>query len=184
MKKILVIVILFFAAKLCNAQQQEALIQKGNEAYGRKQYDSASANYEQAAKSTEASVRAKSLYNNGNTFAKKKNWQGAIEAYKKSLAIVPNDGEAKYNLVYAQKQLQQQQEKQQQQKDKQEQDKQQQQQNKQEPQNKQQQQQQGGSNMSKQDAEQALKALQEQEKRLRQGKQMQGNGMNRNKKDW
>jgi len=52
-------------------------------------------------------------YNMGNSLMSEQKYQEAIEAYKNSLRLNPNDVEAKYNLEYARKKLQDQQQQQQ-----------------------------------------------------------------------
>jgi len=137
--------------------------------------------------------KARALHNRGNSQLMQEKIDESIESYKEALRKNPNDIETKYNLAYAQnlkkKQEQQQQQQQNQDqnkdqnkdqeqnqdqqnkdqnqdnKDQQEQDQQQQQQN-QDQQNKdqQQQQQQQPNKISKQDAEQLLQALQNDER--------------------
>ncbi len=94
-----------------------------------------------------ARVRADAYYNIGNALLKGQDYQSAIKAYIEALKLNPDDAEAKHNLSYALRMLQQQQQQQQQQNknDKQQQDKkqdQQQQQQNQQQQNQQQKQQQ------------------------------------------
>lgn len=132
--------------------------------------------------------KAKALYNMGNSLLMDKKIDESIAAYKESLRSNPNDIEAKYNLLYAEnlKKKQQQQKKQnqdkqnqdknkdqknkdqnkdkdQQNKDQQKKDQQNQNQN-QQNQNQQQQQQQG--KISRQNAEQMLQALENNEKKI------------------
>ncbi len=52
-------------------------------------------------------------YNMGNSLMSEQKYQEAIEAYKNSLRLNPNDVDAKYNLEYARKKLQDQQQQQQ-----------------------------------------------------------------------
>ncbi len=60
--------------------------------------------YERAASLTDDPVqRARTYYNIGNTHMLEKNWDAAIESYKKSLLLNPADENARYNLAYAQK---------------------------------------------------------------------------------
>lgn len=54
-------------------------------------------------------MKAQAYYNAGNVCASDKKWQEAINYYKASLKNNPNDANTKYNLVYAQKKLQEQQ---------------------------------------------------------------------------
>lgn len=53
--------------------------------------------------------RAKSFHNLGNSLINLQQYQQAIEAYKNALRINPDDLDSKYNLLYAQKMLQDQQ---------------------------------------------------------------------------
>jgi tetratricopeptide (TPR) repeat protein len=128
--------------------------------------------------------RANSFYNLGNSFLKAQKYAESVEAYKNALRLNPDDMDAKYNMEYAKKMLQNQQQQQnqdqnqeqenkenqeeqqdqqqQQEQDQQQQDQQQQQQQQQQQdqQNQQQQQQQPQpQQISKQDAERMLEAL-------------------------
>ncbi len=122
-------------------------------------------------------------HNIGNCYLQKKEYQQAVDAYKKSLKFNPKDEETRYNLAYALKNMpkdkkggggQNQQQQQQQQKQDQKNDK------------KQQQQQQQQNQMSKDQAEQLLKALMDSEKKLQdKRKQKQEDASNGNvEKDW
>lgn len=70
-------------------------------------------NYEESGKLfnelTEANLtdeqKSGAFYNLGNTFLKANKFQESIEAYKKSLRLNPDDYDAKYNLEYARKML-------------------------------------------------------------------------------
>ena len=73
--------------------------------------------------------KAEALFNMGNSYFGERKFEEAIEAYKSSLRLKPDDVECKFNLAYAQKMLQHQQQQQQQQ-DNQEQNQDQQEQNK------------------------------------------------------
>ena len=135
-------------------------------------------------RNTTSEIEADSYYNLGNTMMAQEKYAEAFEAYKNSLKINPNDEDARYNLEYArwkliqqQQQQQQQQDQQQQDKEQEEKDQQQQQQNQQQQQDQQQQEenqeqqqqqqqqdQQQQQEMSKEDAERMLKALENQEK--------------------
>lgn len=61
-----------------------------------------------AASSSTDSVSAMSYYNLGNTAFNAGDLQAAVEAYKRSLLIKPDDQDAKYNLEYALRMLKQQ----------------------------------------------------------------------------
>ncbi len=63
--------------------------------------------------SNESDVKASAYYNLGNTFLSEDKFKESIEAYKKSLRLNPDDDDAKYNLEYARKKLNEQQQQQQ-----------------------------------------------------------------------
>jgi len=73
-------------------------------------------NYDEAIKQFDAVNRskfnkndlAKAYYNLGNSMLQAKKYEDAIESYKKSLLNNPDDYDAKYNLEYARRMLQQQ----------------------------------------------------------------------------
>ena len=109
---------------------------------------------------------AKYYYNLGNSLFKENNFQHSIEAYKNSLRNFPDDMDAKHNLQLAQNMLamQQQQQNQQQQNKQDDQQQQQQQQHKKKEQEQQSQQQpQKKDEISKEDAERLLDALEREE---------------------
>jgi len=59
--------------------------------------------------------KAKVHYNQGNNLMQQQKWGEAVDAFKKSLRLTPDDYDAKYNLEYARKKLAEQQQQQQQQ---------------------------------------------------------------------
>jgi tetratricopeptide (TPR) repeat protein len=67
------------------------------------------------------SIAAMSYYNLGNSMFKSGDLKGAAEAYKRSLLIDPDDEDAKYNLEYAIKMIEEQEQESEQQEDKKEQ---------------------------------------------------------------
>lgn len=69
-------------------------------------------------RSANADQKASAYYNLGNTFMKETKFQESVEAYKNSLRLKPDDANAKYNLEYARKKLNEQQQQQQQKQDK------------------------------------------------------------------
>lgn len=80
----------------------------GNTHLQQQKYDQARKEFDLAIRSTQnANLQAKSFYNKGNTYMSEKKWKDAIDAYKKALMRNPTDKDSKYNLAYAQKQLQQ-----------------------------------------------------------------------------
>ena len=82
-------------------------------AYRSRSLDNAESVYEQASSSTKSKDdKAKLQHNLGNTRMKKKDYAGAIEAYKESLRNNPNDEETRYNLSEAIRQKKEQDQKQ------------------------------------------------------------------------
>ena len=158
----------------------------GDAYYNMKNYEEATRSFQSVAdRNVPKNMEANAYYNLGNSLMEQQKYAEAFDAYKKSLKIDPKDEDARYNLEYArqkmilqqQQQQQQQNQNQQQDQDKKDdnnkQDQQQQQQNQdnkqeqeqnQDEQQQQQQQQQQEQQMSKEDAERMLQALENQEK--------------------
>jgi Ca-activated chloride channel family protein len=186
------------------AQNDKALIKKGNEAYEKKEYDNAIKNYQQAAEknpanataqynlgnalyknnktdeavqaydgalsnSTSNADKAKAFYNKGVVLQNNKKLPECIDAYKNALKLNPQDEDARQNL---QKALQQQKEQQKKEdKDKKEEkkpkdDKKKKEKDKPKDEEKQEPPKPQPSKLTKQDAEEKLKALLQQEKNL------------------
>jgi Ca-activated chloride channel family protein len=113
-------------------------------------------------------------HNIGNSYLMKKDYAQAVEAYKKAMKFDPKDEETRYNLAYALKHLPP---------DKKGGGGSQQQQNKDQKQDKKQQQQKN--EMSKEQAEQLLKALMDSEKKLQDKRKQKSENSNRDvEKDW
>ena len=85
-----------------------AQLQQGN-------LDSAEMQLKQSNRTAEGELAQHSNYNLGNTYYEGQNFESAIDAYKESLRLNPDDKDAKYNLELALKQQEQQQQQQQQQ---------------------------------------------------------------------
>lgn len=171
----------------------------GDAQYEKKKYEEALAEFEKSLSTDDILFQSQSYYNMGNTFFRMNKLPESILAYTQALKLNPDDMDAKYNLEYvrrllkdqAQKQpmdnqQQQQQQEQQEQTQPQEgneeqQDQQQKDQSKEEQQQQQQQQEQ---QISKEDAERILNALQNDEKDLQKERQVKGPGKVRVLKDW
>lgn len=132
---------------------------QGNALYKIGDYDSAVTAFTSAATLAEEKAQgAAAYYNLGNAHMELKEYDEAIKAYKETLKIDPTDEDARYNLAYAQKMLQQDQSQQdsgddlQQQEQKQDQEK-----------KDNQQQQQPQQQMGKEQTDQMLKTLEKQE---------------------
>jgi tetratricopeptide (TPR) repeat protein len=87
----------------------------GDALYRLGQFEQGAQEFLKSASSSADSVSAMSYYNLGNTAFQMGDYRSATEAYKRSLLLAPNDQDAKYNLEYALRMLQQQQQQQQQQ---------------------------------------------------------------------
>ena len=90
----------------------------GNALYRQNKFDEASQQYLNASANNNVNdLQSKAMYNMGNSLLKSEKYAESIEAYKKALRLNPKDEDARYNLSYAQKKLQQQQQQQDQNKD-------------------------------------------------------------------
>lgn len=84
----------------------------GSSLYRQENYEEAMRNFSDAGrmmKETDVKDRAASMYNLGNALLKGDKLEESIEAYKQALRLNPNDEDARYNLAYAMNQQQQQQ---------------------------------------------------------------------------
>jgi tetratricopeptide (TPR) repeat protein len=181
----------------------EATFNLGDAVYEQKRFEEAGKQFQLSAQTNaDAGVKAKAYHNLGNSLLQQKKWEDAIRAYKNALKLNPGDQDTKYNLAYANAMLQKQNEsgqnqnqenkkddQQQEQQQNQDEDKQrenqqqnQQQQDPQQPQNQQPQQ----SKLSKEEAEQLLQALANEEQKTAQ--KVQQKNMKavkvKTKKDW
>lgn len=171
--------------KFTEAQKNylEALGKKGNsyrgafnlgDAYYKQgKYKEASDQFEMLTQRKTGNDTLSKVYHNlGNSYLKQKEFEKSISAYKNALKKNTSDEETRYNLAYAQKMLQQQQQQQKQNQDKKDQDKnedknkdrnQEKKKDNKKDENKEQQRQ----NISKEDAQRLLEALNNDEKKLR-----------------
>jgi Ca-activated chloride channel homolog len=182
----------------------------GTSLFKQQRYDEAAAAFQQLPSITEDKQNKAAAYHNlGNTMLKMKKYQESVDAYKQSLRYNPKDEETKYNLSYARRMIQQQEQQDQNKNDKQDkneekQDQQQQQQSKdkqddkkdgqqqqQQPQDQkdekqdQQQQQPKENQLSREDAERMLDAINQDERDIRERMDQQKRGPRRNvEKDW
>jgi tetratricopeptide (TPR) repeat protein len=154
-----------------NRESKAAQFNLGDALYKQEKYEDALRQFEGAAsnKNLSKTAQANAYHNLGNSYLKAQKFPESVDAFKNALKLNPKDNDTRYNLAYAQAMLQKQKQQQQQQnqnKDQQKQDQQQQQekkeQQKQEQEQKQAQQQK--QEISKQDAEKILQALNDDEK--------------------
>lgn len=148
----------------------------GNAMYQQQRYDEARKQYQNSLQLAQSpQEKADAWYNMGNTWMSEKNWQQSIQTYKQALKLNPADNDARYNLAYAQAMLKKQQQQQSGGKQNQQQNKnnqnQQQQQNQQNQQHQSRQQpQHAPGQLTPQQADQLLKALAQQEQKIREKK--------------
>jgi len=150
----------------------------GNAYYKQGKFDEASQQYQSifSNKDLTDAQKSRAFHNMGNSLLEAKKYPESIEAYKNSLKLNPKDNDTRYNLAYAQSMLQQQQQQQSKDNKDQKQDNKDQknkdQKQKQQQQNKEQQKQEQSQekqasekkNISKEDAEKILQALNNDEK--------------------
>jgi tetratricopeptide (TPR) repeat protein len=101
MKKLLIIIILVFAAVAVRSQVSEyqSLLQQANQFYADNQYGQAIENYEKIlASNYESSVL---YFNLGNAYFKNQDIPSAILNYEKALKLDPTDPDIRFNLALA-----------------------------------------------------------------------------------
>lgn len=147
-----------------NHESFEADFNTGAAMYEQKKYEETIRQFQNLAdNSADPENLAHVWHNIGNSLLESQKYEQSIEAYKNSLRLNPEDADTKYNLAYARKKLmEQQQQNKDQQKDQQQDQKQDQQQQEQEMD--QQQARPKPLEISKEDAERMLNAIQQQEK--------------------
>ncbi|MBQ9672386.1 MAG: VWA domain-containing protein [Prevotella sp.] len=173
-----------------NDKNTQAHYNLGAALMAQKKDSAAVVEFEKAGQQETVPMRKAQSYHNMGVLCQRNQLYGeAIEAYKQSLRLNPADDETRYNLVLCQQQKKKQDEqKQQQQEQQQQQQKQEQQQQKQDQQKEEQQQpQEQKQQMSKENAEQLLKAAMQQEKqtqkRMKEAQQKAGQ-RRQNEKNW
>jgi len=93
------------------------LFNSGAALYRLGRFEQGAKEFLKSASASADSVSAMSYYNLGNTAFKMGDYGAAAEAYKRSLLLAPGDADAKYNLEYALRMIQQQQQQDQQNQD-------------------------------------------------------------------
>ena len=179
-----------------NPKSTDAMFNLANALLMQQKAKEAMEQYESVSKIEKDKEKLAQIYHNmGVILQSSKQLPQCIEAYKESLRNNPKDDETRYNLALAQKQLKdqqqdqqnqdQQQQQQEQKEDKQDQNKDQQEQDQKEQQQNQQQQQQNKNEMSKENAQQLLNAVMQDEKnvqdKVKKQIQIQGKKL---EKDW
>lgn len=165
-----------------------------NSLYKKKNYDESINAYEKALTTDEIMAQANTYYNLGNVMYRQNKLMEAIQYYQKALKLNPDDQDAKYNLEYVRRKIkneadkqQQNPNQQQQQQEQQQQEQQQQEQQDQEQQEQEQEQKEQNADpqqLSKEDAERILEALENDEKNAREKNKKQVQARGRFGKDW
>lgn len=172
-----------------NNKSFEANFNLGNALYRQEKYSDALDYFDRAGalSGNDKQKKAAALHNIGNSLLSENKIQESIEAYKNALRNTPKDNDIRYNMAYAQSLLKKQQQNQQQQ----QQEKQNEEQKQEEEQKKQQQekpkaqQQQQQARMSKENAQQILDALMQDEKEAKDKQKKEIPAGNRKvEKDW
>ena len=102
-----------------NNQSAKADFNLGDAYYKQNKFAEAAQQFQKIAeKSTDKEMKANAYHNLGNSLLQAEKYQESVNAYKQSLKINPADNETRYNLAYAKKMLQQQQEQENKDKDK------------------------------------------------------------------
>lgn len=79
-----------------------SLFNLGNSMYQQKRFEDAYRQYESSAKQSKDKLNQSAAnYNMGNTFMENKEWQKGIPLFENALKLNPGDDEARYNLAYA-----------------------------------------------------------------------------------
>lgn len=174
-----------------NPKSFEATYNLGNALYKQKKFTEALEKYDNAVslQTSDKKMLASTLHNVGNSMFAEKKYDESIKAYKMALKNNPHDDETRYNLAYAQMMLKQQQQQKKDNKDNKDQDKDkdkdQKPQNQKQKEQPQQQPQPSKSQMSKENAQQILEALQQDEKNTQDKvKKQQLRGTKKAEKDW
>lgn len=100
---------LFIDAQLDNPDDPRLYYNIGAAAYGAGDYALAKDNFSQALASPDPELRQKALYNLANTRYRMGDLKGAVEDYEKVLKAFPEDTQARENLDYVKKKLEEQQ---------------------------------------------------------------------------
>ena len=154
-----------------NDRNPQAIYNLGNALFAQNKDSAAVEQYEKAVKiETNTLRKSKSYHNMGVICQRHQMYADAIEAYKSSLRLNPNDDETRYNLALCKHMLKnqpQQDQQNQQNQDKQDQDQQKQQQKQEQSKDDEKQKEQQPPKMSKENAEQLLNAAMQNEKRTR-----------------
>jgi Ca-activated chloride channel family protein len=98
---------LFIDAQLENPSMPEIYYNIGNAYYKIGKFDAAGQHYKQSLKSKNSKLREKSLYNMGNAAYRMGKYEDAVSHYEAALKIDPDDTQARQNLDFVKKMIEQ-----------------------------------------------------------------------------
>jgi Ca-activated chloride channel family protein len=98
----------FMDAQLDDPERSEILYNIGNAYYKLGDFDAAYRNYQQALKSEKENLKQKAFYNLGNANYRKGALEDAVKSYTAALEIDPDDAQARQNLEFVKKRIEQQ----------------------------------------------------------------------------
>ncbi|HWE29161.1 MAG TPA: VWA domain-containing protein [Polyangia bacterium] len=154
-------------------EEPVAHFDRGVALYQLGKFPEAQKEFQRASEGHDASVKADAYYNMGNAWLKQERYKEALDAYKHTLGLRPDDRRAKWNLELALRKLQEQKQQQQSQNQQKPDDKQQQQQQQQKQQQSQQDQQKQQQQQEQQQQEQQKQEQQKQQEQQQQQQQAQ-----------
>lgn len=95
-----------YSLALETKKNQVAEFNLGNVYYQQDRFDSAIKHFKEVTESgSNQELRASAYYNMGNSFLKSKRWQEAEKSFRECLKLIPNNSQAKYNLEYARRMM-------------------------------------------------------------------------------
>jgi Ca-activated chloride channel family protein len=99
----------FIDAQLDDPDRPDILYNIGNAYYKLGDYAAALTHYQQALEKNPVDLAGKALYNKGNAHFRNNDYPAALKAYESALKLNPDDQEAKENLRFVRKMMEQQQ---------------------------------------------------------------------------
>ena len=101
-------------AQIESPDKKELHYNIGGALHEQKRYDDSFKEYEKALDTKEDELKSKTYYNIGNTYYRMGKLPEAIEDYEKCLQVTPDDEDAKYNIEFIKKKMEEQKQEQQQ----------------------------------------------------------------------
>ncbi|NQV04223.1 MAG: tetratricopeptide repeat protein, partial [Candidatus Omnitrophica bacterium] len=95
-------------AQIESPEKKELHYNIGNALHKQKEYQDALGEYEKSTDAKNAELKAKTYYNIGNTHYRMGKLPEAIEDYGKCLEVTPDDEDAKYNIEFIKKKMEEQ----------------------------------------------------------------------------